>query len=454
MKNRFSYFLILLVLFFGCGSKDPVSPDPPPSADTYLSVSQSDFTAQTSGSSQNITVISNMKWKASSGADWLSCSPDSGAAGSSTVSIVATANFTEADRSADVTFTAGSVSKKCTVKQIGEKISLSINSDMITISADGGSQPVTVTSNAVWTVSSDADWLTYFPKSGNPGSITVSISAAGNYTGTVRSAVVNFTAGAITQKCTVSQDYTDMPSYVPAGYSLVWQDEFDGTSRLPDTKKWWYETGGGGWGNNELEYYIPGFQGTDTCAQISNGTLKIIAKKVGNQVLSIRMNTSESWTYGYFEARLKMPSGKGTWPAFWMMPKNFTSWPLDGEIDIMEYVGYRPNVAQASTHCQAYNGASGNNKTGTIAAPGAETNFYTYALLWTADEITAYLDGVKYFTYPNDHTNNKNTWPFNAPFYLKLNLAWGGNWGGLQGVDESKLPATYEIDYVRVYQLK
>jgi len=182
--------------------------------------------------------------------------------------------------------------------------------------------------------------------------------------------------------------------------------------------------------------------------------LKIIAKKVGSQVLSIRMNTSDSWQYGYFEARLKMPSGKGTWPAFWMMPKNFTNWPGDGEIDIMEYVGYRPDVTQASTHCQAYNGAKGNNKTGTRNVPGAETTFYTYGLLWTADEITAYVNGVKYFTYPNDHANNHDTWPFNAPFYLKLNLAWGGNWGGLQGVDESKLPATYEIDYVRVYQQK
>jgi len=147
-----------------------------------------------------------------------------------------------------------------------------------------------------------------------------------------------------------------------------------------------------------------------------------------------------------------MPSGKGTWPAFWMMPKNFKTWPGDGEIDIMEYVGYRPDVTQASTHCQAYNGAAGNNKTGTYSVPGAEHNFYTYGLLWTADEITAYVNGVKYFSYPNDHANNHDTWPFDAPFYLKLNLAWGGNWGGLQGVDQSALPATYEIDYVRVYQ--
>lgn len=245
---------------------------------------------------------------------------------------------------------------------------------------------------------------------------------------------------------------TQRSSYVPDGYALVWQDEFDETSRLPDTQKWRYETGGNGWGNNELETYIPGFQGTDTCALISGGTLKITAKTVGSRVLSARMNTNESWTYGYFEARLKMPSGKGTWPAFWMMPKDNSDWPGCGEIDIMEYVGYRPDVAQASVHCQAFNGAAGNNKTGTYSVPGAEQNFYTFGLLWTADEITAYVNGVKYFSYPNDHENKQETWPFNVPFYLKLNLAWGGNWGGLRGVDESALPATYEIDYVRVYQ--
>jgi len=442
------------MLFLGCGSNDPVNPEPtPPATDVYLSINPSDFTAQISGGSQSVAVISNTEWTVSSNADWCTCSPKSGAAGNSTVSISAAGNYTGADRSAEVTFTAGSVSKKCTVSQAGDNITLSISANEISIPADGGAQNVTVTSNVGWAVSSDADWLTYSPKSGAAGSKNVSISAAGNYTGAARSAEVTFTSGAITKKCTVNQDFTELPNYVPDGYTLVWQDEFS-TSRLPDTQKWWYETGANGWGNNELENYIPGFQGTDTCAIISDGTLKIIAKKVGSQVLSIRMNTSDSWQYGYFEARLKMPSGKGTWPAFWMMPKNFTSWPLDGEIDIMEYVGYRPDVAQASTHCQAYNGAAGNNKTGTIAVPGAEKNFYVYGLLWTADKITAYVNGVEYFSYPNDHTNNKNTWPFNAPFYLKLNLAWGGNWGGLQGVDESKLPATYEIDYVRVYQQK
>ncbi|MBP1664995.1 MAG: family 16 glycosylhydrolase, partial [Bacteroidetes bacterium] len=181
--------------------------------------------------------------------------------------------------------------------------------------------------------------------------------------------------------------------------------------------------GANGWGNNEIQNYIAGARGTDTCAVIADGVLKIIAKKVGSEVLSIRMNSIDSWTYGYFEARLKVPAGKGTWPAFWMMPKNFTSWPLDGELDIMEYVGYRPNVVQASVHTMAYNHTIGTQKTATKTIQNAETEFHIYAMEWTAD-----------------------------PFYLKLNLAWGGNWGGAQGIDATKLPAVYEIDYVRVFQ--
>jgi len=250
----------------------------------------------------------------------------------------------------------------------------------------------------------------------------------------------------------------------PAGYGLVWADEFndprtaDGKPALrPDKGDWWYETGGGGWGNNELQYYVAGTTTfyNDTLAGINNGTLKIKAikrKYYGMEYASVRMNTSNSWTYGYFEMRAKLPGGKGIWPAFWMLPKNFQSWPLDGEIDIMEYVGYDPNVVHASIHTQSYNHKIGTQKTSTKAILNAETEFHVYALEWTDTRIRAYVDGELYFTFSNDGTGNKNTWPFNAPFYLKLNLAVGGDWGGAQGVDTQIFPATYEIDYVRVYQ--
>ncbi len=244
----------------------------------------------------------------------------------------------------------------------------------------------------------------------------------------------------------------------PAGYALVWHDEFNdagdsrGKAALPNTAEWWYETGGSGWGNNEIQTYIAAVSGTDTCALISDGTLKIIAKKSGAHVYSIRMNTNRSWTYGYFEARLKLPGGKGTWPAFWMMPKNYTSWPEDGEIDIMEEVGVDPNVIHSSIHCKAYYHSVNTQKTAKKTVPTAETEFHVYAVEWTKDFIKGFVDGECYFEFYNDYRGNYDTWPFDNPFYLKLNLAWGGDWGGWNGVDDTALPAVYEIDYVRVFQ--
>jgi hypothetical protein len=337
---------------------------------------------------------------------------------------------------------------------------LSISPSEISIQGNGTAQSIALTSNIEWTVSSDAEWCSCSPKSGSVGSVNVLVSATSNYTGNVRSAELTFTAGTVTKKCKVRQESTQVVSYVPSGYSLVWQDDFNdartgsGKAVLPNTAEWWFETGASGWGNNELQNYIPGVLGNDTCAAIFDGSLKITAKKASGQVLSVRMNTNESWTYGYFEARLKLPQGKGTWPAFWMLPKNFKNWPDDGEIDIMEEVGYRPNWVASSIHCKAYYHSIGTQKTAEKFISTAESDFHIYAVEWTEDYIYGFIDGSRYFTFTNDKTGNKNTWPFNVPFYLKLNLAWGGDWGGSQGVDESKLPATYEIDYVRVYQKK
>ncbi|MDL2255993.1 glycoside hydrolase family 16 protein [Parabacteroides sp. OttesenSCG-928-G06] len=244
-------------------------------------------------------------------------------------------------------------------------------------------------------------------------------------------------------------------TYVPAGYQLVWQDEFNQTQlETPNLSRWWYETGGHGWGNNELQHYVEGAYEGESCAVVKDGKLQIIARKKGDKVVSIRMNTRESWKYGYFEARLKLPKGKGTWPAFWMMPQHFTAWPADGEIDIMEHVGYRPGYVSSAIHCKAYNHAINTQKSGEQQVTTADAAFHVYALEWTEDYIKGFCDGKMHFQFVNDKTGNKDTWPFYAPFYLKLNLAWGGNWGGAQGVDETALPATYEVDYVRVFQKK
>lgn len=331
-----------------------------------------------------------------------------------------------------------------------EEVTWEITPTTLSFSSGAETKKISVNSNGDWTVKSDQSWCIATPNYAYKGNTEVSVEVSPNPEETQRTATLTFSSGTYSKNFIVTQ--------AGGKYVLKWQDEFndsrssDGKTPLPSTDKWYYETGASGWGNNEIQNYIPGFRGTDTCAVISDGTLKIIAKKVGTEVLSIRMNTKESWTYGYFEARLCMPSGKGTWPAFWMMLKDFKNWPLDGEIDIMEYVGYDPNVVHCTVHTEKYNHAIGTQVGKSTTVPTAETEFHVYAVEWTNDYIRGFVDGKQYFEFLNDKQNNVETWPFNKPFYLKLNLAWGGNWGGAQGVDETKLPATYEIDYVRVYQ--
>lgn len=338
------------------------------------------------------------------------------------------------------------------------EVKWTISPATVSFLSNGETKNVIVDANGEWTVKSNQSWCTTNPTQGSNGQTSLKITASGNHQTETRTAQLTFSSAKNSQTYTVSQEGAVIGDYVPEGYTLVWQDEFntsrlsDGKSPLPDTGKWWFETGASGWGNNEIQNYIAGNRNTDTCAVISDGTLKIIAKKIGTEVLSIRMNSKESWKYGYFEARLRVPGGKGTWPAFWMLPKDFKNWPLDGEIDIMEYVGYDPNVVHATVHTQKYNHSIGTQVGTSTKISNAETEFHIYAVEWTAEYIKGFVDGNEYFHFNNDGKNDKETWPFNAPFYLKLNLAWGGNWGGAQGVDESKLPATYEIDFVRVYQ--
>lgn len=333
--------------------------------------------------------------------------------------------------------------------------------------AEGGSQRIKITTNTEWKVTSDQGWCTTSSQSGYPAGSFLDVNVSKNPTDKDRNAVLTFTAKDKTKTFSVKQAAgtghtggTDEHSgFVPKGYYLVWWDEFNaprlgnGKTPLPDETKWWYETGAGGWGNREIQNYIAGNRGTDTCAVLSDGTLKIIAKKVGSEVLSIRMNSKESWQYGYFEARMKMPVGKGTWPAFWMLPKNFTKWPDDGEIDIMEYVGYEPDVVHATVHTLSYNHVKGTQKGANTVVQNAASEFHVYAVEWTPSYIKGFVDGKEYFRFSYDNQSSYATWPFNAPFYLKLNMAWGGNWGGAQGIDPNALPAIFEIDYVRVYQL-
>jgi beta-glucanase (GH16 family) len=230
---------------------------------------------------------------------------------------------------------------------------------------------------------------------------------------------------------------------------LVWADEFDETElNLTD---WSIIEGDGcpqlcGWGNDELQIY------TDKNHRLENGMLYIKAVKEGGHYTSTRINTKgkKTFQYGRFEVRAKLAIGKGVWPAFWLLGTNIdqVGWPLAGEIDVIEYVGRSPQEIFTSLHTKAGHGDYASTKTTRIE--DIEEGFHTYAADWTKDQITFYVDGKKVYSFaPED--KSQEVWPFNQPFYLLLNLAVGGYFGGKE-VDHSVFPQEFVIDYIRVYQ--
>lgn len=243
-------------------------------------------------------------------------------------------------------------------------------------------------------------------------------------------------------------------------WRLVWSDEFD-YAGLPDPKKWDYDVGGEGWGNKELQFYTARRKEN---ARVENGRLIIEARKEawqGREYTSARLVSrgKGDWTYGRFEVRAKLPSGRGTWPAIWMLPTGWTygGWPRSGEIDIMDHVGFDPDVVHASVHTAAYNHKIQTQKTAQLKIPTSRSEFNVYAVEWTPEEIRGFVNDQLYFTFRNERLTNPaadyQQWPFDKPFHLLLNLALGGTWGGQQGVDPAIWPQRLEIDYVRVYQM-
>ncbi len=234
----------------------------------------------------------------------------------------------------------------------------------------------------------------------------------------------------------------------------TWADEFTNNG-APLSSKWTYDTGGNGWGNNELEYYT----NTTNNASVANGVLSITAKKEdfeGKHYTSSRMATRGKLDvlYGRFEIKAKLPLGKGTWPAIWMLPTDraYGDWPKSGEIDIMEHVGYDQNMVHFTTHSEAYYFKINTQKTATKIIETASTDFHIYRVDWTPYAIRGYYDGLKVFEFANEGTGYK-TWPFDKRFHLLLNLAIGGDWGGAKGVDDSIFPQKMEVDYVRYYKM-
>jgi beta-glucanase (GH16 family) len=241
-------------------------------------------------------------------------------------------------------------------------------------------------------------------------------------------------------------------------YQLVWSDDFE-SNGLPDSTKWIYDTEGNsaGWGNNEEQFYTTGRKEN---AHIENGKLAITAIKEnfeGKKYTSARLISKADWKYGRIEVRAKLPSGRGTWPAIWMMPGGWSfndgNWPDIGEIDIMEHVGHDLNVIHASAHSKDYQWQAATQKTAVMTVPDATQNFHNYIFDWTPEVMHAYVDDSLYFTYQNEGLG-ESKWPYNKPFYLILNLAVGGAWGSAKGIDSTAFPQTMEVDYVKVFQKK
>ncbi len=244
--------------------------------------------------------------------------------------------------------------------------------------------------------------------------------------------------------------------YEALTYELVWSDEFD-YEGAPDATKWGYDTGGSGWGNHELQYYTAGDNVT-----VADGVLTIEARKEAmgqNEYTSTRLVTrgKGDWLYGKIEVSAKLPTGKGTWPAIWMLPTDwkYGDWPASGEIDIMEHVGYDQNRIHGTVHTKSYNHSINTQKGKSIVVENVSEEFHVYTLEWLPDRILISVDGETYFDFEPSKYKQSPTyaeWPFDKRMHLLINFAVGGDWGGARGVDESVYPQQMVVDYVRVYQ--
>ena len=247
----------------------------------------------------------------------------------------------------------------------------------------------------------------------------------------------------------------DAPPRRDDGRALVWSDEF-AADGLPDSTRWGYDVGAWGWGNAELQHYTAR---RERNARVREGLLIVEAHREPFDSMaytSARLVTRGlgEWATGYVEVRARLPSGRGTWPAIWMLGASLgeVPWPRCGEIDIMEHVGYARDTVYGTTHSEAYNHMLGTQRSGEVYLPDAEGAFHTYAVDWRDTSVTFLVDEVAYHHVRRDSAATVAQWPFDAPHYLLLNLAVGGHWGGKHGVDTTIWPQRMEVDWVRVWQ--
>ncbi len=233
-------------------------------------------------------------------------------------------------------------------------------------------------------------------------------------------------------------------------------DEFD--TRI-DPRNWRYDVSRNrqGWANNEKQYYS---KARPENARVEDGALVIEARRErltkardhgGQDYTSARLISRRAMGYGFYEVRARLPCGRGIWPAAWLLPAT-GKWPDMGEIDIVEMVGWDPNVVHATLHSGAFNHAKGTQRGAQRRVPTACTEFHTYQLDWQPDAITIGVDGHGYMRVRNDQPGRHAAWPFTRPYELILNVAVGGDWGGQKGIDDAGFPQAMRVDYVRYWQ--
>ena len=252
-----------------------------------------------------------------------------------------------------------------------------------------------------------------------------------------------------------SSDENSQPQNENKEYQLVWSDDFE--ENIINEDNWTFEIWDAGRVNNEWQQYV---ENTDNY-KLENGFLHIIVTKTGANekggYTSTRLVSKgkKEFKYGRLEFRAKMPKGVGTWPALWMLGANINEvgWPECGEIDIMEYVGFQSDTTHTNVHTKYQSGTTDFHVETPLTT--AEEDFHIYGLTWTSSKLEFYLDD------PNNITNTYapsvktiDNWPFDQPFFMIMNFAVGGNWGGKNGVDDSIWPQEMVVDYVKVYQLK
>lgn len=466
MKKSFAIFFYGMSVVFpifsaacseknGSEVKDPGTTKHP----ATITVTPESLTPDCSSQTLELVVTADVDWSVRPDESWISVKPSGGIKNEPTilkVSVEANKEFETRHGILNI-ISGSSILKSIDVVQ-GFAMSAHSSVSSLLYSNEESQKEIVITSNGDWTLTCDADWLNINPNKGGKGETEAAIKVTANNSDDTREATISLNCGDSSSTIKITQLNYNVTA--PEGYSLVWNDEFDYNGK--PNSDWVIENQGAGWVNNELQTYTSREIDGKLTLEVKDGFLYVNCFKGSDgKVYSGRMNAKPStgWKYGYVEARINLPKGKGTWPAFWMMPSNVDwtndPWPYCGEIDIMEEVGCVPNEVSSSVHTGNYNHTKNTQKTHAMTLPDAEGAFHIYACEWDEEKLITYVDGKVQLSITKSALGSDHaSWPFDRAFYPIVNLAWGGDWGGMYGVDEAALPVTMIVDYVRVFQKK